>query len=113
MTTTKLVRCEKCAGRGVIAHFEHVDGGVCFACEGAGEVESRPLPVRPWQRRTLRDRLAGWYRNARKPESDPCHCRFEDVIDPDGMGWTEAGLSSALDEVPGSREAFRALGWPV
>ena len=36
-----------------------------------------------------------------------------DVLDPECCGWSLAGLNEALDLVPGSRAAFRALGWAV
>jgi hypothetical protein len=28
--------CGKCNGRGILPEFNHVSGGVCFACEGTG-----------------------------------------------------------------------------
>lgn len=34
----KLVTCDRCGGSGWIPHFNHVEGGICFKCEGVGEV---------------------------------------------------------------------------
>jgi hypothetical protein len=111
--TTKLVRCMKCDGAGTIEHLRHVDDGVCFACDGTGVVEGKPRKL-PTARHDWAQTLRNMYRSARRPASDPCHCSYELVLDErDGMGWTAQGLSEVLDMVPGSRDAFRALGWPV
>ena len=37
-----MVTCEKCVGTGVLPMFMHIDNGVCFRCEGSGEVEYNP-----------------------------------------------------------------------
>lgn len=34
--------CPKCEGHGKIAAFGHVQAGVCFKCNGAGNVASKP-----------------------------------------------------------------------
>lgn len=34
--------CPKCEGHGKIAAFGHVQAGVCFKCNGAGTVASKP-----------------------------------------------------------------------
>lgn len=45
----KLVKCNNCSGTGRLAHFAHLDNGICYACEGTGKVkegskyESRPI----------------------------------------------------------------------
>ena len=31
-------KCGKCNGKGKISHYHYVSGGVCFACDGAGEI---------------------------------------------------------------------------
>lgn len=38
--TTKKIKdtCGKCDGKGVIQAFRHIDHGVCYACDGAGQV---------------------------------------------------------------------------
>tara|TARA_R100001510_G_scaffold57168_1_gene64423 strand:+ start:342 stop:644 length:303 start_codon:yes stop_codon:yes gene_type:complete len=28
--------CARCSGRGIIQHYRHVAGGVCFNCDGEG-----------------------------------------------------------------------------
>ena len=40
IATTKKINdtCGKCDGKGVIQAFRHVDHGVCYACDGAGQV---------------------------------------------------------------------------
>jgi hypothetical protein len=30
--------CPRCKGEGIIKHFSHVRGGICFKCKGAGLV---------------------------------------------------------------------------
>lgn len=108
----KMVECTKCSGLGVIRHLSHIEDGVCFACDGAGVVESRPRVLRRVDHdmvQLMRNR----YRNARLPSTDPCHCSYDDVVSPDGAGWTHEGLVSVMDQIPGCRDAFRAIGWPV
>jgi hypothetical protein len=36
--------CGKCNGKGRIRVFEHVAGGTCFQCAGAGVIEARRRP---------------------------------------------------------------------
>lgn len=43
------VKCNNCNGTGRLAHFAHLDNGICYACEGTGKVKpgttnaSRPI----------------------------------------------------------------------
>lgn len=37
MKNTK--KCPRCKGEGIIKYYAHVRGGVCFKCEGSGEVK--------------------------------------------------------------------------
>lgn len=32
----KQIICRKCAGKGTIHNFKHVEGGICFTCQGSG-----------------------------------------------------------------------------
>ncbi|UJR78905.1 hypothetical protein [Sandaracinus amylolyticus] len=115
-TNTERVTCPKCNGARRIIGFMHIEGGKCFTCAGAGWIEVRPEQGRTAPRRNIdwAHRVRQMYRNAKLPSSHPCHLEFAMVTDErDGMGWTDKGLSDVLDLVPGSREAFRALGWPV
>lgn len=32
--------CNRCNGSGYLRQFNHVEGGVCFKCRGAGTVKS-------------------------------------------------------------------------
>lgn len=112
-TATTMVTCWKCGGRGVIKHLRHVDDGVCYQCEGSGECEPRKAPRRRPVRRDARHEMRTLYRAATRTQDPRGPLTYADVTDESGMGWTHAGLVTALDEVPGSREAFRALGWPV
>lgn len=34
----KMNTCPKCGGKGTLDHYRHVAGGVCFHCNGSGEV---------------------------------------------------------------------------
>ncbi len=113
METTTTV-CGKCAGSGLYI-WRSGERDVCYPCEGTGRVEAKPTKVRALRPVDARLRLRGWYRNAQLPTDHPCHLAFAVILDQsnDGMGWTQAGLDAALDAVPGSREAFRAIGWPV
>ena len=38
IATTNLDSCGKCNGSGVIQAFRHIGHGVCYACNGAGQV---------------------------------------------------------------------------
>jgi hypothetical protein len=40
-TTTTLDSCGKCDGTGVIQAFRHIDNGVCYACNGVGQVTTK------------------------------------------------------------------------
>lgn len=40
------VTCPTCHGSGHLEHFAHVDGGICYECDGAGECE-RKAPSGP------------------------------------------------------------------
>ena len=33
--------CPRCGGAGYIPGYEHVEGGICFMCEGSGEGKGR------------------------------------------------------------------------
>lgn len=37
--------CPRCGGHAYIEHFSHVDGGVCFKCNGAGRLD-KPMIIR-------------------------------------------------------------------
>lgn len=32
------VKCPRCGGRGYIDYYEHIDDGICFACQGKGKL---------------------------------------------------------------------------
>lgn len=109
-----LTMCLRCTGTGITA-FRHVDGGRCFDCLGLGKVEASNRPARPREgviysperiRENDRLTLRNIYRNARDGI-----VTYEDVTD--GGNWDAARLDRVMNENPGSREAFRALGWPV
>jgi DnaJ-class molecular chaperone len=107
-----IVTCGKCAGSGLY-YFSGGRTGACYPCEGTGRVEYQaPAPARaprPRDPEQTRIRLAGWYRAAKRGE-----WTLADVLDArDGAGWTMEGVDLAFSEVPGAREAFRALGWEV
>lgn len=110
MTTneTATVTCTRCAGAGTLAHLRHVEGGRCFQCEGTGRVTPSARPVRTYKADPDRVRLdlRAIYKNAQAGRVDYAECT-------DGEARTPAHFAAMLDEVPGSREAFRALGWPV
>lgn len=110
--TTKTV-CGKCAGSGEY-HFRSGAIEACYPCDGTGRVEASVAAVRQGPRATTAEivertrlTLRTVYNNTRQGRTS-----YEEVTDGIGM-WTVAGLESALDMVPGSREAFRGIGWPV
>ncbi len=37
--------CSKCEGTGNLPHLAHIDNGVCYACDGTGEVEARAARI--------------------------------------------------------------------
>lgn len=57
--------CERCAGRGSIEHYGHVEQGICFECDGTGEgrffhneTEATRWAIRTTQARERRARIA-------------------------------------------------------
>lgn len=109
-----LVTCSRCMGQGTLPHLRHVDDGMCYGCDGTGRAEpkaARPAPE--YLPRDMRNTLRNFYRAASRKNDPRGPMTYEDLMDPVYSGWTAKGLSDALDMVPGSREAFRALGWPV
>ena len=34
--------CTRCAGSGIVPCFRHINGGICYACDGSGSVEGTP-----------------------------------------------------------------------
>lgn len=116
--TDGLVTCGKCGGNGLFFFYDRTTGP-CYPCEGTGRVEATEAPaparIKPWTTDRARLTLRGMYRNARLSTENPCHLSYAAVVGQGStdMGWTAAGLAELLDLVPGSREAFRALGWPV
>ncbi len=45
----KCFDCPRCEGKGEIAAFRNVAGGVCFRCGGSGKVATRPMVAKRWQ----------------------------------------------------------------
>lgn len=45
-TTTFTADCPRCGGTGTIDHFRHVNGGECFLCFGAGQIDLREAVTR-------------------------------------------------------------------
>lgn len=42
MTTTNRFTCPRCTGSGHLPTLRHIDGGVCFKCDGTGKVDHLP-----------------------------------------------------------------------
>lgn len=46
---TNCFECPRCLGKGQIAAYRNVQGGVCFRCNGTGKVATRPAkPSAKW-----------------------------------------------------------------
>lgn len=62
--TTTTRECDRCCGMGRLSHFRHVEGGVCFACNGSGRLvgKVRPTVVREGKVEVVltSDRYPGW-----------------------------------------------------
>jgi hypothetical protein len=43
MNAAQIIDCPKCAGRGTVPEFSHVDNGTCFRCDGTGKAEAKPF----------------------------------------------------------------------
>lgn len=41
------MKCFTCNGTGNLPYFQHVDGGICYKCEGTGECEVKPAAPVP------------------------------------------------------------------
>lgn len=108
---TTLVTCGKCGGNG---QYKFRSGAieVCYPCDGSGKVSpAKPMargPVRSAAERAERTRLdlEAVYRNAKAGRTDYADCT-------DGSMWTTENFATMLALVPGSREAFASIGWPV
>ena len=45
----KLVKCTNCSGTGRVAHYAHIDNGVCYVCSGTGKCRADlPSKIEPW-----------------------------------------------------------------
>lgn len=44
----KCFECPRCLGKGQIAAYRNVQGGVCFRCAGTGKVATRPQTATKW-----------------------------------------------------------------
>lgn len=114
MTTnkTEIVTCPKCLGARVFRTFLHVDNGRCFTCAGTGTIEiteefrKAARRARPPSVERTRLDLRAMYNNAAQGL-----LTYEYATD--GEVRTAGQFADMLDDVPGAREAFRALGWPV
>jgi len=60
--------CPRCSGKGLLPHYSHVQGGICFRCVGAGivraeislhvnevQVGSERIPVGPYFKMTRKE----------------------------------------------------------
>ena len=45
----KCFECPRCCGKGHIAAYSNVQGGVCFRCAGTGKVATRPQIGTKWE----------------------------------------------------------------
>jgi hypothetical protein len=115
--TTTFKTCPKCNGIGRLAHLAHVDGGVCFECDGAGEVEStkRVTTVRPIARRIdPTHELRNHYRSARQRLVE-MGASVDDLLASVEGHSPAATILALLAEVPAhtrtaAESAFAALG---
>lgn len=116
---TAKMTCPKCLGGGTVP-FKHIENGRCFMCMGSGKIDVRTNVKAPKiRKRTEEERRANerhtlrcWYANAK----GEYQLTYEDLTVPNHYGEydvTPEYFEKMLDENPGSREAFRALGWPV
>lgn len=39
------IECPRCSGTGELPHFKHVDGGVCFLCDGEKTIEASEIKL--------------------------------------------------------------------
>ncbi len=109
--------CPKCNGIGRLAHLAHVDGGVCFECDGAGEVEGtkRVTTVRPTARRIdPTHELRNYYRGSRQRIVEMGASVDDLLADVHGES-PAATILALLAEVPAhtraaAESAFAAIG---
>ena len=114
------VRCDVCSGSGHLAHFAHVDGGICYECDGSGECERRESsgPIRaPRALHNPLEYLRDLYRAARSQTR-------EDGLTPYQWARDEGGFCGAatvlvlLSEISAEDRAralpaWAALGLPL
>jgi len=104
MTTTNNTVCGKCGGNGQYRFFTTGKVEACFACDGTGVAKSvkRTSSARSF---TAAESVAMMYEGVASG--------LTTINDLKACGWTLASVCALLDSVPGSREQFAALGWPV
>ena len=103
-----MFQCARCGGSGKTA-WKHVEDGVCFACDGTGEVAiepKAPSPVKTWKvaedHTDALAKLRTLYKIARERGTT-----YEDAVE------AATGVTLLLDMAPETRPHFRALGWNV
>ena len=38
---TLVHECNRCDGKGILPHYGHISGGICFACKGSGKLSQQ------------------------------------------------------------------------
>lgn len=41
------MKCKRCSGKGIIAEYAHIRGGLCFKCNGTGKSKERQSSATP------------------------------------------------------------------
>jgi DnaJ-class molecular chaperone len=115
-TTTALKTCPKCNGTGHLAHLAHVDGGVCFECDGAGSVEStrttRTVARRPLVRVDSLTHLRAVYASTRRAILDGASVAILTDAHDSHLAETILALYAEIpaDKATTAAQAFAALG---
>jgi hypothetical protein len=78
-----LVNCPKCGAGRTIAQYRHVEGGICFLCNGDGKVTA--AQAAGWERELQRE--AVWAMRAVSTETTPARPPTKRKVVDLGMPW--------------------------
>jgi hypothetical protein len=104
--TTISTDCPRCGGKGTIDKFRHVNGGECFFCLGAGQVDLQEAIARQGCRSnggTPMVSLVVWMRGGQFDYADH-RCTMLN-----GNNWGDPLFVSTIDDADQARAVWRQL----
>lgn len=104
------VKCPRCGGSGYIYGYEHVEGGICFKCNGSGRYEHSWKEYTPEYAQKLDDR-----RLAKAKKTAPARnaALLKKLgFDENGKAWIVVGNTFEIkDQLKAAGAKFNDFGW--